>query len=356
MSRSAVCLTWPWPVSQRSFARGRERCLEAIAVAEAHGWATEPIVSVALATMGAADVWQGRFAEARPWLERAERALRPDLEPTTALLVHLTRGILHVGQGRLRTGACRIPRRRAVPDEARRAPRAGGPGPAVPGVHAAATGPDGGRPRDAGGAAGRGARLGRGARRGRRAPPGRGDAPAAIDVLAPVLGGAAPVLGEFTVIQALLLDAVARDRLGDAQAAEADVERALDLAEPDALIFPFVLMPARDLLERHRQHGTAHAALLADILDVLAGSSLPRRSRRTLGAARGPQRERAPRAPLPAEQPVRARDRRRALPLDQHGQDAHAAHLRQARRAPAHRGGRARPRARPARAVSRRHR
>ena len=149
-SRSAVWLTWPWPTARRSFARERERCLEAIAIAEAHGWATEPIVCVALATMGAADVWQGRFAAAQPWLDRAERALSPDLEPTTALLVHLARGILHVGQGPARAGARRLPRRRAVPDEARRAARAGGPGPAVPGVHEAAAGPDGGRPRDAG--------------------------------------------------------------------------------------------------------------------------------------------------------------------------------------------------------------
>ena len=77
----------------------------------------------------------------------------------------------------------------------------------------------------------------------------------------------------MTVVQALLLDAIARDRLGESQAAEADIERALDLAEPDALIFPFVMTPARELLERHPRHRTAHAALLSDILDVLAGSA-----------------------------------------------------------------------------------
>ena len=61
--------------------------------------------------------------------------------------------------------------------------------------------------------------------------------------------------------------------------AERDIERALDLAEPDALVFPFVVVPARDLLERHPRHRTAHAALLADLLDVLGGSSLPARRR-----------------------------------------------------------------------------
>ena len=66
--------------------------------------------------------------------------------------------------------------------------------------------------------------------------------------------------------------------LGDAKAAEDDIERALGLAEPDALILPFVITPARDLLERHPRHRTAHAALLATILDVLSGSRLPARS------------------------------------------------------------------------------
>jgi LuxR family transcriptional regulator, maltose regulon positive regulatory protein len=47
------------------------------------------------------------------------------------------------------------------------------------------------------------------------------------------------------------------------------------LAEPDGIVFAFVSTPVRELLEHHPRHGTAHAALLSDILDVLAGSSLP---------------------------------------------------------------------------------
>jgi LuxR family maltose regulon positive regulatory protein len=104
------------------------------------------------------------------------------------------------------------------------------------------------------------------------------DARGAIDVLAPVRGGTATIVRDFSVINALLLDAVARDALGDTQAAEDDVERSLDLAEPDALILPFLIVPALDILERHPRHRTAHAALLANILDVLAGS--PLRARR----------------------------------------------------------------------------
>jgi LuxR family maltose regulon positive regulatory protein len=104
------------------------------------------------------------------------------------------------------------------------------------------------------------------------------DARAAVEVLAPVLSGTTHVVRDLSVINALLLDALARDMLGDAKAAEDDIERALGLAEPDALILPFVITPARDLLERHPRHRTAHAALLATILDVLSGSRLPARS------------------------------------------------------------------------------
>jgi LuxR family maltose regulon positive regulatory protein len=94
---------------------------------------------------------------------------------------------------------------------------------------------------------------------------------AATDELAPVLDGTAPVIRLGTLIQALMLDAVAADQVGDAVRVEADIERALDLAEPDALIFPFVMVPGGDLLGRHPRHRTAHAALLSDILDAFAG-------------------------------------------------------------------------------------
>ncbi len=104
------------------------------------------------------------------------------------------------------------------------------------------------------------------------------DPRAAVDALAPVCAGELPVIVDYSLPNGLLVDAVARDLLGDLKMAEDDVERALDLAEPDALVLPFLITPARDLLERHPRHRTAHAALLANILDVLSGSSLPARS------------------------------------------------------------------------------
>ena len=75
-----------------------------------------------------------------------------------------------------------------------------------------------------------------------------------------------------------LLEAVARDALGDAQTAEASIERALELAEQDGTILPFTLVPVRPLLERYPRHRTAHAALLTAILDVMDGVA-PERKR-----------------------------------------------------------------------------
>jgi LuxR family maltose regulon positive regulatory protein len=92
----------------------------------------------------------------------------------------------------------------------------------------------------------------------------------------PVSEGSAKALHpRWPTVHALLVDAVARDQLGDPGAAEASIERALALAEPDGIVLPFVVAPVRELLERHRGHRTAHAALLSTILDVLAGSSPP---------------------------------------------------------------------------------
>ncbi len=72
-------------------------------------------------------------------------------------------------------------------------------------------------------------------------------------------------------VQSYLLEAIARDALGDAAAAEHALERALDLAEPDGMLLPFLLHPAPGLLERHARRRTAHAALIAEIRGVLAG-------------------------------------------------------------------------------------
>jgi LuxR family transcriptional regulator, maltose regulon positive regulatory protein len=96
----------------------------------------------------------------------------------------------------------------------------------------------------------------------------------ALEALAPVIDGSAPALYErWARVEALLLDATARDRLGDRRAAEESLEAALELAEPEGLMLPFMLWPSRELLERHPKHRTAHATLISTILEMLAGGA-----------------------------------------------------------------------------------
>jgi LuxR family transcriptional regulator, maltose regulon positive regulatory protein len=98
------------------------------------------------------------------------------------------------------------------------------------------------------------------------------DPRAATAALAPVLAGSAPVTNLGWMTQAYLLEAIARDALGDPAAAGRALEQALDLAEPDGAVFAFILHPAPDLLHRHARRGTSsHAALIAEILSLLAG-------------------------------------------------------------------------------------
>jgi len=262
-----------------SLAQARQRCREAIAIAEAHGWGTDPIACAALAMMASADVARGRFDQGRGWLDRAERSVRAELDPATALLTHFVRGELHAGEGRLgqALGEFRAAERL---QEVLATPHAL-TGPARVSIVQTQL-----RMGDLTGARATVASMtdrdhefgeGRTALAALRLA--EGDHKMAVEVLAPVLDGTAPVVRAGTLIQALMLEALARDQLGDRVTAERDIERALDVAEPDSLIFPFVMVPIRDLLERHPRHRTAHAALLADLLIVLGGSSLPRRGR-----------------------------------------------------------------------------
>jgi LuxR family maltose regulon positive regulatory protein len=90
----------------------------------------------------------------------------------------------------------------------------------------------------------------------------------ATAALAPVLDGSVRVHPVW-VVAAALLEAIARDALGDPAAAGRAVERALDLAEPDHVLFPFLIHPVPALLERHARDCAKHAALVAEILSLL---------------------------------------------------------------------------------------
>jgi LuxR family maltose regulon positive regulatory protein len=99
------------------------------------------------------------------------------------------------------------------------------------------------------------------------------DPEAAVDALTPILEDSTPVDASLWDIQALLLEAIARDALRDPGATARALERALDLAEPDGVLLPFLLYPAADLLERHARSRTNHASLLSEIQVLLSGQT-----------------------------------------------------------------------------------
>jgi len=68
---------------------------------------------------------------------------------------------------------------------------------------------------------------------------------------------------------------MARDAVGDAAAAAGALERALDLAQPDGVMLPFLQHPAPALLDRHARQCATHAALAAEILSLMGRVPLP---------------------------------------------------------------------------------
>ena len=93
-------------------------------------------------------------------------------------------------------------------------------------------------------------------------------------MLVPVLNDSAPLVWPAWMVEAFLLEAIARDKTGDHDAADRALERALDRAEPDGALLWFLLHPAPGLLERNARHRTTHAALIAEIQSLLAGRRL----------------------------------------------------------------------------------
>ena len=252
----------------RWFPRAAELSRQAIDLAERHGWTDETHAGRAYMTLGSGLAWQGRLDEAATWLQRAERTIRPETDPMVAMGIQNARGQLELGRGRAADALAAF----------RAAKRLGGPHPLARPlrawlVHALVRLGDTEQAEQV--------LAGLGERDRDRAEMriaaaalwlARDDPPAATVALAPVLDGSARVGWPSWLVEAFLLEAIARDALGDPPAAGRALERALDLAEPHGEPLWFLLHPAPDLLARHARQPTAHAALIAEILDLLAGN------------------------------------------------------------------------------------
>jgi LuxR family transcriptional regulator, maltose regulon positive regulatory protein len=102
----------------------------------------------------------------------------------------------------------------------------------------------------------------------------------AAAVLTPLLDGTR--LNRVWVVAAFLLGAIARDTLGDLEAAERTLRYALDLAEPDQVLFPFLSHLPPGPPGRHDRNPSADATLTRQTADVLAGADRPASPPRTL--------------------------------------------------------------------------
>jgi LuxR family maltose regulon positive regulatory protein len=223
--------------------------------------------------MAGTAVWLGEFDEAERWLQRTAQALQTDRGPIMRLVLHQATALLHACRGRLHEAFEEFTAAEQLRSQ-------------LEGSHALASQVTGwrvatlarlGRPDEA--------RAALAALNDERAASGEilnayaviclaeGDPAAALVAVRPVLDGTAPVIGYVTAVEACLLAGLAHRELGNQRAANRAAERALALAEADRLVLPFAMTSSRELLEALPPHETAHAALLAGILDALQGSS-----------------------------------------------------------------------------------
>jgi len=259
-------------VMGRPVTRASELAAQAIDLAQQHGWTSEPAFGVACRTVAAALAWQARPEEAEPWIQRAERIVTAETEPAAAAGVRLARGILEVARSRDQEAlvafraaeqlAARLDAKHPVAAQARalqllaraRLGDTDDAGHALDGLSERA------RERGDVRVATAALRL------------AEDDPSAAAEALAPVLDGSASVSPGLWLALAYLLEASARDALGDQDGTGRALERALDLAEPDGALLLFFQHPVPGLLQAHARRRTAHAALITQILDLLAGN------------------------------------------------------------------------------------
>jgi LuxR family transcriptional regulator, maltose regulon positive regulatory protein len=264
-----------FPTRHVSLASARERGREAVALAERHGLGERPILAAALGAGAFWAIWMGEFDEAERALRRAWEVAEPQLDPAATVLLHVATGQLHAARGQHHA--------------ALEAFAAGAQAQSLlTGVHAFAT-------PVVGWLGATQARLGmldeaRETLAGFSAESGgmgfidnaraaicmaEGDPAGALDALRHVWDVTPRTGPAFTLVEAHLRTGIAHLSLGDRDAAAAAAENALADAEPDRLIFPFALTEAAELLDVLPRHQTAHAALLADIVDVLRDGSAP---------------------------------------------------------------------------------
>jgi LuxR family maltose regulon positive regulatory protein len=255
----------------RARAIGEQRARQAIELARVHGWEESAWAAPAYLTLGGTTLWRGQLAETEGWLERAELSLRSFAQPATAMMLYATRTLLEFARGRyedamtaqraaegIQDGLAtrHIVTRRAQAVKLEMLVRAG----KTELVQRALDDMDEDvRATSEMGVLQASLRL------------AHDDPEGAASALAPIFTAAAPIEDPRFEIEALLLQARVEEALGDTGGSSRALERALELAEPDGVLLPFLLHPTPTLLERHSRLRTTHASLISEILNLLAG-------------------------------------------------------------------------------------
>jgi LuxR family transcriptional regulator, maltose regulon positive regulatory protein len=257
-------------VRSSPYALAEERARQTIELAQRHGWTDEPAVGIAYISLAAGLMWRRQLEEAADWVRRAERTLRAEAEPRTAMAIRYVRALLELARGRdhevLATfeAAERMSGLLDAPDWPLMRTRALR-------LHALVRLGELGRAEqdlaeisEQGRASGD-VRMAVAALR-----IAQDDPYAATVTLAPVLTGAVPVPPTTWLAHAWLLAAIARDALGDPAAAGDALRRALDIAKVDGALTAFLFHPpARELFDRYARDRGEQGALVAQIRGLL---------------------------------------------------------------------------------------
>jgi LuxR family maltose regulon positive regulatory protein len=253
------------------YALAEETARQTNELARIHGWTDEPAAGIPYVSLAAGLLWRRQHEAAAEWVQRAERTLRTETEPATAMAIRYVRALLELARGRDQEvleafeSAERLARLVHAPDWPLMRTRALR-------LHALV-------------------RLGETARAeqdyaeiGKQASASgemrmalaalriaQGDPLAATVALEPVLSGAAVVPPTTWLAHACLLEAIARDALADPAAARPAMRRALEIASTDGAVLAFFFHPpARELFDRYAaEDGAPPSSLAAEIRGLL---------------------------------------------------------------------------------------
>jgi LuxR family transcriptional regulator, maltose regulon positive regulatory protein len=264
------------------YAMAEERARQTIELAQRHGWTDEPAAGIAYISLAAGLTWRRQHEAAADWIQRAERTIRAEADPRTAMAVLFVRAQLELACGRDQDvlvtfeAAERLSALLDAPEWPLMRTRALR-------LHALVRLGETGRAEQ---------EIAELSERGRDDGDMRlaiavlrlaqDDPHAATALLAPVLSRAVPVPPATWLAHAYLLEAVARDALRDPAAAGDAMQRSLEITKLDNAIMAFLFHPpSRELFDRYAPGSGDLADLAAEVRGLLPEKPGPGNRRRS---------------------------------------------------------------------------